>query len=56
MDRIRRTLNLGLRIRKVVWDKGVLRLLYMLCVVGITQRCVVMALLVASSVARMVIL
>ena len=53
--RILRTSELDLHIRKVVRHKGVLRLLHVLSVVGTTQGCVVMAPLVASSVARSVL-
>ncbi|WMV13864.1 hypothetical protein MTR67_007249 [Solanum verrucosum] len=51
-----RTSDLDQRIRKVLRHKGVLRPLHVLGVVGATQGCVVMTPLVASSVARTVIL
>lgn len=45
-----------MRICKKVWHNGVLRLLYIPSVAGATQGCVMIASLISSSVARLVIL
>ena len=54
--RIHRVSKLDRPILKVVWHKGVVSLLHVLSVVGVTQVCVVIYSLVVSSVARTVIL
>ena len=55
MVRIPRVSELNLSILKTVWHKGVVSLLHVLSVIGTTQVFVVRALLVVSSVIRIVI-